>query len=142
MHQLDLPSAIQRPHRDQVSALLLLGLCDQAVREDAKMLCMWHTNRRDLQQVRVFVLAIPWPDVDCTPHSSILMLPTLPDLNRASRIIEKMNAKQERIKRQKEERRLELEGLVGIEGLETRPSADQGLEDEEQGSERSFYEDE
>jgi hypothetical protein len=53
-----------------------------------------------------------------------------------------MKAKQERIKRQKEERRLEEEGLAGIEGLETRPSADQALEEEEEGSERSFYEDE
>jgi hypothetical protein len=62
---------------------------------------------------------------------------------RASRIIEKMNAKQERIKRQKEERRREEEGLAGIEGLETHEApAGQELEDEGEGSERSFYEDE
>jgi len=30
-----------------------------------------------------------------------------------------MNAKQERIKRQKEERKREQDGLAGIEGLET-----------------------
>ena len=77
-----------------------------------------------------------------TPKCFACGTPTSGIFNKASRIIEKMNAKQERIKRQKEERRLEEEGLAGIEGLETRPSANQALDDEEQGSERSFYEDE
>ncbi|EFP75994.2 RNA-splicing factor [Puccinia graminis f. sp. tritici] len=77
-----------------------------------------------------------------TPKCFACGTPTGGIFNKASRIIEKMKAKQERIKRQKEERRLEEEGLAGIEGLETLPSADQALDEEEEGSERSFYEDE
>lgn len=46
-----------------------------------------------------------------------------------------MQAKQDRIKAEKESRRLEENGLAGIEGLEEAP-------EEAEGSERSFYEDE
>ncbi|KAH9440556.1 hypothetical protein MJO29_016385 [Puccinia striiformis f. sp. tritici] len=77
-----------------------------------------------------------------TPKCFACGTPTGGIFNKASRIIEKMKAKQERIQRQKEERRLEEAGLAGIEGLETRSSAEQDPEDEELGSERSFYEDE
>ncbi|PLW50500.1 hypothetical protein PCASD_01482 [Puccinia coronata f. sp. avenae] len=78
-----------------------------------------------------------------TPKCFACGTPTGGIFNKASRIIEKMNAKQERIKRQKEERRREEEGLAGIEGLETHEApAGQELEDEGEGSERSFYEDE
>jgi len=76
-----------------------------------------------------------------TPKCFACGTPTGGIFNKASRIIEKMNAKQERIKRQKEERKREQDGLAGIEGLETQPSASQDPEDQE-GSERSFYEDE
>jgi hypothetical protein len=55
MSQFDMPSAVHRPDCDQVSPLFLFRLCDQAVREDAEMLCVWDANGRDLQQVSVFI---------------------------------------------------------------------------------------
>ncbi|KNZ51692.1 hypothetical protein VP01_385g6 [Puccinia sorghi] len=78
-----------------------------------------------------------------TPKCFACGTPTGGIFNKASRIIEKMNAKQDRIKRQKEERKREEDGLAGIEGLETQPSAGQDPDDgPQEGSERSFYEDE
>lgn len=78
-----------------------------------------------------------------TPKCFACGAPTGGIFNKATRIIEKMKLKQERIKRQKEERRLEAEGLTGIEGLvdQSGSAVEEGLKDGE-GSERSFYEDE
>lgn len=70
-----------------------------------------------------------------TPKCFACGAPTSGIFNKAAKIIERMKAKQERLKAEKEAKRLEETGLDGIEGLEEAP-------EEDEGSERSFYEDE
>ncbi|CAH7667590.1 hypothetical protein BY996DRAFT_6434514 [Phakopsora pachyrhizi] len=78
-----------------------------------------------------------------TPKCFACGAPTSGIFNKATKIIERMRLKQERIRKEKESRRIEEEGgLSNIEGLGSPKEGKGEVEDDDLGSERSFYEDE
>lgn len=131
-----LSATVHGSDRHEMRALLLFGLCDQAVRQDTEVLCMRDSDGWHLQQVR--------------PPAFSLESVILTCLCRASKILEKMRLKQEAAAAAKAARDADDNALSGIEGLKdlggapVEPEEDVPLygEREASGSERSFYEDE